>query len=667
MSTKDIDFASINAIRFLSADAIEKARSGHPGLPMGGAPMAYVLWNRIMNHNPENPAWPNRDRFVLSGGHGSMLLYSLLHLTGYESPTLEDIKQFRQWGSKTPGHPENTVTPGVEVTTGPLGQGVANAVGMACAERHMAATYNKPGHEIINHFTYCIAGDGCLMEGISSEAASLAGHLGLGKLIVMYDDNKITIDGATTLAFTEDVTRRFEAYNWQVLEVKDGNTDLEGIEAALRLARETVDRPTLIRVHTTIGYGAPNKQGTSGCHGSPLGADELASARKHLGWTAGPFEIPEDVKANMKTCVTRGAAAETEWRSMVDKYEKAYPAEHAAYQAQISGKLPQDWADALPVYTPEDKPMATRALSGIALNAAAGALSGVFGGSADLAPSNLTLIKSSGDFQKNAYENRNIRFGVREHAMGAISNGIALHGSGLIPFCATFLVFADYMRNAIRIAALSDAGVVYVFTHDSVAVGEDGPTHQPVEHVTSLRLIPNLAVIRPADGNEVSGAYKVAMERRNAPTALALTRQNLPQLEMSTADNVARGAYTVFECDGTPEIILIGTGSEVHLCVEAARQLAADGVKARAVSMPSFELFDIQSDAYRESILPTDVRKRLAVEAGSPFGWERYTGNDGDVIGINGFGHCGPGDIALREFGFSVDNVLARAKALLNK
>lgn len=667
MTTKDIEYSSINAIRFLSADAIEKAKSGHPGLPMGGAPMAYVLWNRVMNHNPKNPEWQNRDRFVLSGGHGSMLLYSLLHLTGYESPTIEDIAQFRQWGSKTPGHPENTITAGIEVTTGPLGQGFANAVGLAAAERHMAASFNKPGYDVVDHFTYAIVGDGCLMEGISSEVASLAGHLGLGKLIVMYDDNKISIDGSTSLAFTEDVTKRFEAFNWQVLEVKDGDTDLDGIEAAIRKGQATTDKPTLIRVHTTIGCGAPNKQGTSGIHGSPLGAEELEATRKALNWPHAPFVVPADVKSHMEASVTKGAQAEAEWDALVKKFGEAHPDVLSAYQQQISGELPPKWADALPVYTPEDKAVATRALSGIALNAAADTLGGMFGGSADLAPSNLTLLKSSGDFQKDSYKNRNIRFGVREHAMGAFCNGLALHGSGLIPYCSTFLVFADYMRNPIRMAAVSKARVIYVFTHDSVAVGEDGPTHQPVEHVASLRLIPNLNVIRPADGNEVSGAYKVAIEQRDRPTALALTRQNLPQLENSSVDAVAQGGYIIKDCDGAPDILLIGTGSEVHLCVEAAKQLASDGIAARAVSLPCWELFEEQSDEYKESVLPSGVTKRLAVEAGTSFGWSRYTGSEDAVIGIDSFGKCGPGDVALREFGFSVENVVSRAKTVLGK
>lgn len=667
MSTQDINFDSINTIRLLSADAIEKAKSGHPGLPMGAAPMSYVLWRNVMNHNPKNPAWQNRDRFVLSAGHGSMLLYSLLHLTGYETPTLDDIKQFRQWGSKTPGHPENTVLPGVEVTTGPLGQGFGNAVGLACAERHLAAKFNKPNLPIVDHYTYCLVGDGCLMEGVSSEAASLAGHLGLGKLVVLYDDNKISIDGSTEISFTEDVTKRFEAYNWQVLEVKDGNTDIAKIQQALETAKATTDKPTLIRVHTTIGYGAPKKQGTSGCHGSPLGADELNAARKQIDWKYGPFEIPNDVKAHMGQVCDNGAAAEKKWDSVVAEYEKQYPEELASFKQLIGDEMPTGWAQSLPTYEVGSKPMATRALSSIVLNDLANNLDGLFGGSADLAPSNLTLLKCSGDFQKGSYENRNLRFGVREHAMGAICNGIALHGSGLIPYCATFLVFADYMRNAIRMAALSGAGVIYVFTHDSVAVGEDGPTHQPVEQVASLRLIPNLSVIRPADGNEVSGAYKIAIAQRNRPTAIMLTRQNLPTLQGTSIEAVAKGGYVLADCEGNPDIILIGTGSELHLCVEAAKQLAKESIQARVVSLPAWDIFEQQSEQYRQSVLPKAQTKRLAVEAGSHFGWSRYVGADGDVISIDTFGHCGPGDLCLKNAGFSVENVISRAKKVLDK
>ncbi|MBN2343657.1 MAG: transketolase [Deltaproteobacteria bacterium] len=667
MSIKDIDLAAINTIRFLSADAIEKANSGHPGLPMGAAPMGYVLWNKILNHNPGNPDWQNRDRFVLSAGHGSMLLYSLLHLTGYETPSLEDIKQFRQWGSKTPGHPENTVIPGVEVTTGPLGQGFANAVGLACAERHMAALFNKPDFSIVDHYTYCLVGDGCLMEGISNEAASLAGHLGLGRLIVLYDDNKISIDGATDLSFTENVTGRFEALGWQVLEVNAGDTDLAAIEAALNTAKATTDKPTLIRVHTTIGYGAPKKQGTSGCHGSPLGADELAATRKALNWTFGPFEVPSEVRVHMEQAKADGAQKENDWNALLDAYSAKYPEDAALYKRHISDEMPPGWADTLPTYTPDDKPAATRGQSGLVLNELARHFKGLFGGSADLAPSNQTLIKSRGDFQKNSYENQNFRFGVREHAMGAICNGIALHRSGLIPYCATFLVFADYMRNAVRMSALSEAGVLYIFTHDSVAVGEDGPTHQPVEHVASLRLIPNLSVIRPADGNEVSGAYKIAVATRNRPTALILTRQNLPQLAGTSVDAVAKGGYVLRAAEGAADMILIGTGSEVHLCVAAAEKLAEEGIQAQVVSLPSWDLFEAQSSEYKESVLPKAVAKRLAVEAGSHFGWGRYVGAEGDVISNDEFGHSGPGDICMQNRGYTVENIISRAKSLLNK
>lgn len=666
MTKPNIDTTSINTIRFLSVDAIEKAQSGHPGMPMGAAPMAYVLWQRILKHNPKNPGWYNRDRFVLSAGHGSMLLYSLLHLSGYESPTLADIKNFRQWGSKTPGHPENTITPAVEVTTGPLGQGFANGVGLALSERHMGARFNKPGFGLVDHFTYCMVGDGCLMEGISSEAASMAGHLGLGKLIVLYDDNGISIDGSTKLAFTEDVTGRFEAFGWQVLEVKNGNDDLDGIEAALNTAKATGDKPSLIRVHTTIGYGAPNKQNTAGCHGSPLGGDEQQKAKDALGWTYDAFEIPAEVIEHMQQGVSRGIAAETQWDELAKGYAAAHPEEMSMFTQQCKGAMPPNWEASLPAYSPKDNAAATRLLSGVALNAVAEQFPGVIGGSADLTPSNQTLITSSGDLQKETPQNRNLRFGVREHAMGAICNGMALHGSGLIPYSATYLVFADYMRNAIRMAALSKAGTLFVFTHDSVVVGEDGPTHQPVEHLASLRLIPGLTVLRPADGNEVSGAYKVIVGRRDRPAALILARQSLPQLENSSMDAVAKGGYIVHDCEETPEIILMGTGSEVFLCVAAAKKLSEEGIAARAVSMPALDLFKAQPQEYKDAILPSRVRKRLAVEAGCETGWGRLIGDEGDMISIDDFGHSAPGDVCLRKHGYTVENVVARAKALLN-
>ncbi|NLN61684.1 MAG: transketolase [Myxococcales bacterium] len=661
-----IDTTCINAIRMLSADAIEKARSGHPGLPMGAAPAAYALWQRVLRHNPANPDWVNRDRFVLSAGHGSMLIYSLLHLTGYDSPTLADIQQFRQWNSATPGHPENFITPGVEVTTGPLGQGFANAVGLAAAQAHLAARFNTDDFPIIDHRVYCLVGDGCLMEGISSEAASLAGHWGLGQLIVLYDDNQISIDGATDLAFTEDVTRRFESFGWQVLQVADGDTDVDGIEAALRAAQQETQRPTLIRVRTTIGYGAGAKAGSADSHGAPLGPEALASARQNLGWSHGPFEIPAEVSQHMNARKA-GAEAEAAWQSMFDAYRAQHPDKAAAFLQLISDSFCEGWDSELPTYTAADKPEATRASSGRCLNALAPHLQGLMGGSADLSPSNQTLLKMCGDFQRGTYAHRNLRFGVREHAMGAICNGIALHRTGLIPYCATFLVFVDYMRNAIRMSALSRAGVLFVMTHDSVAVGEDGPTHQPVEHLASLRLIPHLTVIRPADGNETAGAYRAAVVRRNGPTLLALSRQNVPQLDGTSAEGVLRGAYVIHEPQAAPNLLLIGTGAELSLCVQAANVLAETGVHARVVSMPSWEIFEEQDAAYRDTVLPPDGPPRLVVEAGSRFGWDRYLSCGDQMISIDDFGRSGPGEQCLAMFGYTVDNVVDRAKALLGK
>jgi len=530
----------INSIRFLAIDAVEKAKSGHPGLPMGAAPMAFVLWDRFLRFNPKNPHWLNRDRFVLSAGHGCMLQYALLYLTGYDSVTLGDLQQFRQWESKTPGHPENFMTPGVEVTTGPLGQGIANAVGLAIAEAHLAAQFNKPDATVIDHYTYVILGDGCNMEGISGEACSLAGHLGLGKLIALYDDNHISIDGSTDLAFTEDVGKRFEAYGWHVQVVENGNTDLAAIEAAIKAAKAVTDRPSLIKVQTIIGYGSPNKANTHDVHGAALGTEEVTATRQHLGWDYDSFVVPQPALEHLRQAVARGASWEAEWQHTLAAYKTKYPQDGALLERMMAGELPTGWDQCLPTYTPEDKGNATRNHSGIVLNAIAEALPELIGGSADLAPSNKTLLKSSGNFQKGQYQNRNLRFGVREHGMGAICNGIALHNSGLIPYGATFLIFTDYMRNAIRLSALSHAGVIYVMTHDSIALGEDGPTHQPVEHIASLRAIPDLTVIRPADGNETSGAYKVAVENRHAPTLLALSRQNLPNLEGSSIAAVAK-------------------------------------------------------------------------------------------------------------------------------
>ena len=665
VATQSLEQLCINSIRFLAIDAVEKAKSGHPGLPMGAAPMAFVLWDRFMRFNPKNPQWFNRDRFVLSAGHGCMLQYALLHLTGYDSVTLDDVKSFRQWGARTPGHPENFETAGVEVTTGPLGQGIANGVGLAMAEAHLAARFNKPDSTLVDHYTYVILGDGCNMEGVSGEACSLAGHLGLGKLIALYDDNHISIDGSTDIAFTEDVGKRFEAYGWHVQHVEDGNTDLAAIDNAIAAAKAVTDRPSLIKVTTTIGYGSPNKQNTAGVHGAALGTSEVEATRKELGWDYEPFVVPEDALAHFRKAVERGASYEAEWQETLAAYRTKYPAEAAEFERMLSGKLPEGWVDSLPTYTPDDAAIATRKNSQATLNALAPALPELVGGSADLTHSNLTELKVSGDFQKGQYQNRNMRFGVREHGMGAICNGISLHNSGLIPYCATFLVFADYMRAAIRLSALSQAQVIYVMTHDSIGLGEDGPTHQPVETIASLRVIPNLIVMRPADGNETSGAYKVAVEKRDGPTLIAFTRQNLPNLVGSSIDSVAKGAYVLSDSDGTPDLILIGTGSEVHLCVEAAKQLQAEGKKVRVVSMPSWEMFDAQDASYKESVLPKAVTKRLAVEAGSTFGWCRYVGSAGDVIGIDTFGASAPGDVCLEKFGFTVDNVLAKAKALL--
>ncbi len=669
VATQSLEELCINSIRFLAIDAVQKANSGHPGLPMGAAPMAFVLWARFMRFNPKNPKWLNRDRFVLSAGHGCMLQYALMHLTGYGSLPLEELKQFRQWDSQTPGHPENHITEGIEVTTGPLGQGIANAVGLAAAEAHLAATFNKPDCQLIDHYTYVIMGDGCNMEGISGEACSLAGHWGLGKLIAFYDDNHISIDGHTDISFTEDVGKRFEAYGWHVQHVTDGNTNLEAIAEAIQKAKEVTDKPSLIKVTTIIGYGSPNKADTHDVHGAALGADEVAATRQHLGWEYPEFEVPPDALNHFRKAVERGAKYEEEWNQLLSDYKSKYPDEAATLERMVSGKLPQGWADALPKYNPESKKDATRNQSGATLNAIAGVLPELIGGSADLAPSNKTLLKGLGDFQKGQYQNRNLRFGVREHGMGAICNGIALHGSGLIPYGATFLVFTDYMRNSIRLSALAEAGVIWVMTHDSIALGEDGPTHQPVEHVASLRAIPQLIVIRPADGNETSGAYKVAVEKAKAskphPTLLALSRQGLPNLAGSTIDAVAQGAYILSDSEGTPDIILIGTGGETYLCVDAAEKLRAEGKKVRVVSMPSWELFEEQDAAYQESVLPKAVKKRLAVEAGTSFGWHRYVTDEGATLSVDTFGASAPGSVVLEKFGFTVDNVVAKAKALL--
>ncbi|MEO1373968.1 MAG: transketolase [Cyanobacteria bacterium J06635_10] len=663
--TQTLEQLCINSIRFLAVDAVEKAKSGHPGLPMGAAPMAFVLWDKFMRYNPKNPKWFNRDRFVLSAGHGSMLQYALLYLAGFDSVTIEDIKNFRQWESQTPGHPENFVTAGVEVTTGPLGQGIANGVGLAMAEAHLAAKYNKPDAKIVDHYTYVILGDGCNMEGVSGEACSFAGHQGLGKLIALYDDNHISIDGSTDVAFTEDVSKRFEAYGWHVLHVKDGNNDLDAIAKAIKEAKSVTDKPTMIKVTTTIGYGAPNKQNTAGIHGAALGADEIKLTRENLSWSHEPFVVPEDALNHMRKAVERGAGYEDEWNKTFASYKSKYATEAAEFERYLSGKLPDGWDSVLPTFTPEDKGLATRKYSQACLNKIAGVIPELIGGSADLTHSNLTEIKEDGEFQKGQHQNRNVHFGVREHGMGAICNGMALHGSGLIPYGATFLIFTDYMRASIRLSALSLAGSIWVMTHDSIGQGEDGPTHQPIETLASLRAIPNLTVIRPADGNEVSGAYKVAIEKakKSDPTLLAFTRQGVPNLKGSSIEKTTKGAYTLVDCDGTPDLILIGTGSEVQLCVGAAEKLT--GKKVRVVSMPSWELFEEQDEAYKESVLPKAVTKRVSVEAAASFGWHKYVGVDGDTVSIDRFGASAPGATVMDKFGFNVDNVVATAKKVL--
>ncbi|MCQ3953728.1 transketolase [Chloroflexi bacterium CFX2] len=653
----DLQTKAINTLRFLSADGVQKANSGHPGLPMGAAAMAYTIWTRHLRHNPRNPKWAGRDRFILSGGHGSMLLYSLLHLTGYDLP-LEELQNFRQWGSRTPGHPEYGLTPGVEVTTGPLGQGFANGVGMAIAATHLAAIFNKPGHELIDAFIYAIVTDGDLMEGVASEAASLAGHLSLGRLIYLYDDNKISIDGSTDLAFTEDRAKRFEAYGWHVQRVEDGN-DVEAIDKAIQAAKAD-PRPSIILCRTTIGFGAPNRQGTAKAHGEPLGDEELNAAKDNLGWQKEPrFFIPDDVLAFYRKAVDRGRELEADWKMRLEAYTRLFPDLGAELTRRLSGILPEGWDAVIPSFPADAKGMATRAASGKVINALAAKLPELIGGSADLAPSNNTKIEGSPAFQKNSPEGRNFHFGVREHAMGAILNGMAVFG-GVIPYGGTFLVFADYMRAAVRLSALSHYPTIFIFTHDSVGLGEDGPTHQPVEHLMSLRLIPNLVVIRPADANETAQAWKVAIARRDGPTALALTRQNLPTFEPSNLQLVEKGAY-VLKDFGKPELILMASGSEVSLILEAAQKLAEEGRGVRVVSFPSWELFEKQDEAYRESVLPKSLQRRLAVEAGAALGWERYAGS---VLGIDRYGASAPYKVIFEKLGLTVENIVARAKEL---
>ncbi|UFS69937.1 transketolase [Geomonas sp. RF6] len=678
----DLDQLCINTIRFLSVDAVQKANSGHPGLPLGAAPMAYLLWSRFLRHNPRNPAWFNRDRFVLSGGHGSMLLYSLLHLTGYDL-SLDDLKNFRQLGSRTPGHPERGRTAGVEVSTGPLGQGFANSVGMAIAEAHLAARYNRPGFDIIEHYSYGIASDGDLMEGVASEAASLAGHLKLGKLIYFYDDNRISLASSTDLTFTESRARRFEAYGWQVLVVDDAN-ELMMLEKTLEAARRETTRPSLIIVRSHIGFGSPNKQDTFEAHGSPLGADEVRLTKERLGWPVDPpFLVPPEAQQHFRKAVDRGAELEKSWEELFERYSREYPDLAKELRDTITGKIPGDLSGSLPNFPADPKGMATRIASGKVLNALAAKVPNLLGGSADLNPSTFTALQGLGDLEAPGfapkdrqgavggewgYGGRNVHYGVREHAMGAISNGIAAHG-GLIPYDATFLTFSDYMRPTLRLGALSELQVIHIYTHDSIALGEDGPTHQPVEHVASLRAIPHVVVLRPGDANETAVAWLLALERKAGPTALILSRQNVPTLDRARyagAEGVRHGAYIISEApEGKPQIILIGTGSELPLVLGVQDKLLERGVRARVVSMPSWELFEKQPPEYRRGVLPPEITARLAVEAGSPMGWQRYVGDHGDVLGVLDFGTSAPGTAALEAYGFTVENVCKRAFALI--
>ncbi|KGP92950.1 transketolase [Pontibacillus chungwhensis BH030062] len=662
--THQTEQQSINTIRTLSIDAVEKANSGHPGMPMGAAPMAYTLWTEFMQHNPKNSSWFNRDRFVLSAGHGSMLLYSLLHLSGY-NVTIDDLKNFRQWGSKTPGHPEYGHTDGVEATTGPLGQGVAMAVGMAMAESHLSAKYNKDNFNVVDHYTYSICGDGDLMEGVSQEAASLAGHLGLGKLVVLYDSNDISLDGDLHRSFSESVEDRFKAYGWQVIRVEDGN-DTSTLRQSIEEAKANTDQPTLIEVKTVIGYGSPNKSGKSASHGAPLGEEEANLTKEHYKWGHEPFDVPQDVYQDFETKVqTRGREAEAKWNDLVKQYKEAYPELAEEFTRAINGELPSDWDKELPQYTPGEDKLATRAASGEMINALSKQIPNFFGGSADLAGSNKTSVNGEEDFSRNNYAGRNIWFGVREFAMASAMNGMALHG-GLKVYGGTFFVFSDYLRPAVRLSALMGVPVTYVFTHDSIAVGEDGPTHEPIEQLPSLRAMPGLSVVRPADGVETEAAWRLALESTSTPSALVLTRQGLPTLEGSSYEGVKKGAYVVSPANKEePDCLLLATGSEVQLAVRAQESLREKGIEASVVSMPSWDRFNVQDKAYKEEVLPSSVKARLAIEMASPLGWERYVGLEGDVLGIETFGASAPGDQVMEEYGFTVENVVNRVENLL--
>jgi len=665
----EVDELCVNTIRMLAVDCVGKANSGHPGMPMGAAPLAYALWTRFLHHNPKNTAWPDRDRFVLSAGHGSALLYSLLHLTGYDLP-LEELQNFRQWGSKTPGHPEFHLTPGAETTTGPLGQGFANGVGMAIAERFLAAHFNRSGHEIINHYTYGIVSDGDLMEGVSHEAASLAGHLKLGKLVYLYDDNHISIEGSTDLAFTENRLGRFQAYGWHVEQVDDGNS-IEAIEKAIREAQGKQDQPSLIAVRTHIGYGSPNKQDSASAHGEPLGAEETGLTKENLGWPLEPqFFIPDEALQQFRGAIEKGERWETGWRDRFRSYEKAHPDLAPEWDRWFNNEISDETDKGIPTFPADSKGMATRVASGTVLNAIASTLPNLIGGSADLAPSNKTFIDGAEAFQEGTYQGRNFHFGVREHGMGSILNGMALHG-GLIPYGGTFLIFSDYMRPPIRLAAMMGLRVIYIFTHDSIGLGEDGPTHQPIEQLIALRAIPNLTVIRPCDANETAQAWRSAIKTKNGPVALALSRQNVPTLdrqEFASADGLHRGAYILKDSKGKkPDVILIASGSEVQIGLDASSVLEGKGISARVVSMPSWELFDSQPEEYTNEVLPPDIEVRVTIEAGVTQGWHRYLGNRDGAIGIDHFGASAPSTILYEKFGITVERVVERVLRLLRE
>ena len=669
MASPKLDELCINTIRFLSVDTVQKANSGHPGAPMGAAAMAYVLWDRFLKHNPADPSWPDRDRFILSAGHASALLYSLLHLTGYDLP-LDELKQFRQWGSKTPGHPEYGLTPGVEATTGPLGQGFANGVGMAVAERWLAEHYNRPGHEIINHHTYAIVSDGDLQEGVASEAASLAGTLRLGKLIYLYDDNDISIEGDTDISFTENVSQRFQAYGWHVTGPIDG-MDPEAVDAAIRAAQAETARPSLIVCRTVIGYGSPNKAGTGSAHGEPLGEEEIVLTREQLGWPyEEPFTIPGETQAHLLRAREKGRASQEEWQARMGKYRREFPDESAQLESALKGDLPERWDQDLDgLFDGADRPMATREASGRVMNAISGRVNSLIGGSADLAPSTRTILDGQGHYSAEEYGGHNMHFGVREHAMGSIANGIALHG-GAIPYTATFLLFSDYMRPPIRLAALMGLRVVFIFTHDSIGVGEDGPTHQPIEQLLGLRAVPNVVVLRPADATETAQAWKVALERRGGPSVLVMSRQNLTVLNRETyaeASGVQRGGYVLWESSGDPDVILMGSGSEVHIALDAGKLLVDKGISARVVSLPSWELFDDQSAEYRNGVLPSGVRARVAIEAATPMGWERYAGSEGATLGISHFGASAPAGVIYEQFGLTAQHMADEAESLVKR